>query len=788
MAGITASAILFYLFHGRKNVRFTPLLLFLALGCLAILPWVSPCFPPNHIVFSADNTRHRVTGTICDLPSFSNNRTRFILRVSALDGLADPVTGQIRVTAFGDFSALAPGDRIFFSGKIRRPRNFSNPGGFDYERFMAFREIWATAYVRKGTLRRLERGSLSGTSASVRIFRGQIRAMIRSVAPEAASAGILSALLIGDKSGISPELRDRFSRAGIAHLLAISGLHISIIGGIIAFLLCPWVLARSETLLWRGWLQKAAALHALAGILAYGLISGLSPATQRALIMAVALSLILWVSREPDAINTLALAALVILILHPPALFSISFQLSFAAVGTIVYGFSCTGWRSGGKQGIAYLKFRIFQFTAVSLFATLGTLPLTLFYFHQFSFAGILSNLVFIPLICFVVLPMGLFAILSYLILPAAGTWLMSLSAILLTGVLRLVPWFGDLPLTASDTVIPSVFEIICYYASGWAILTLIGRRSTAPGKKKDDLQRWARWVLALSVVAMAGDGLYWFYERFWHDDLRVTVIDVGQGSSALVEFPGGTCMLIDGGGFYDNSAFDVGKNIVAPLLLGKKIRTLDAVVLSHPDGDHLNGLLYIVGHLHVKQVWASGVKKANRNYRNFAETIARNGTDAPAFRDIPRSREIGGVHLDLLYPPPDFDARSGAGGWRGKCNNTSLVIRLRCTAFSVLFPGDIEAEAEADLVRRAGDKLASDILIAPHHGSKTSSTEEFLNAVSPDTVIVSAGWKNRFGCPRPSVIQRYRARGCGILRTDQNGAICIRSDGNLPDIKPYKK
>ena len=372
------------------------------------------------------------------------------------------------------------------------------------------------------------------------------------------------------------------------------------------------------------------------------------------------------------------------------------------------------------------------------------------------------------------------------------------------------------MPLAAVKTVTPSLLEIGCFYVLGWALLEIYrvqpagaGKRlcnnrikanvdpryphvapsnvSSGRGKFHRDFQnllskgfapkRTAKIAVILVLITLAADACFWLYQRFWHTDLRVTVIDVGHGLASLLELPGGYTILIDGGGFSDNSAFDVGAKILAPYLWRNKIRTVDKLILSHPNSDHLNGLIYIAEHFNVKNIWTNNETRDTLGYLNFREAIANRKIFLPVFAKLTRNHCINGVNLHLLYPPQDFLKSRDSEKWRNS-NNNSLVVKASFGATSFLFPGDIMASAEKELVRIAAGKLASTVLIAPHHGSRSSSSEVFLGEVKPEIVIVSCGRNRRTRFPHPTVLERYKDHGCNILRTDINGAVRLTTNG----------
>jgi competence protein ComEC len=301
-----------------------------------------------------------------------------------------------------------------------------------------------------------------------------------------------------------------------------------------------------------------------------------------------------------------------------------------------------------------------------------------------------------------------------------------------------------------------------------------------SPGRKA------ATAILVLGLIGAGIDGGYWFYQRFGRHDLRLTLIDVGQGNAALLEFPGGRKALVDGGGSPDPAAFDVGANVVAPYLWRNKIATVDTLILTHPNSDHLNGLIFIADNFHVRTLWTNGEAREIPGYAGLMQTAARRGITVPPFPEIPRESTINGVRLQVLYPPVDFLGRREAERWRRNENNNSLVTRVSLGEVSVLMPGDLMRAAEKELVELAGDQLRSTVLIAPHHGSRSSNSEEFLRAVMPQAVLVSCAHRPGSGIPHPQVLERYEKQDIRIYRTDRDGAVRLATDGRQVSISPY--
>jgi competence protein ComEC len=750
-----------------RPARWSPLLATMAAGYLAMVPWVSPAHGPNHVAHFLDTGYWRIHGTVADSPIVRFGRSRLLLDVNTLSREvgSQQVRGRIRLTVMGEAN-LDPGDRVTFPASIRPFRNFQNPGGFDYRRYMAFEGVHGSAWVKAEKIQRSGSCTRSPVNQMIHAARRRLAQLIDAAGSQTAAdeKAVLKALVFGDRSGIDDGLRERFNRAGAGHLLAISGLHVGIVATL-AFGVFRWVFSFFPFLLWRGWGRQWAAAATLVPVLAYGLLAGMSPSTQRAEFMVALFLAALILGRSQDVLNTLAVAALVILAFFPPALFSISFQLSFAAVLAIVYGLEKIGVASEpAHPPLRRAGRRLAGFVLVSALAIAGTAPVVLLHFNQTSVVGIAANLFLVPLVGFVVVPAGLVsAFVSLLFEPAAdlGFWL---SIKILHLALMGVDFFSGLSFAAVKTVTPSPLEVFLYYLTGWALLNL--RKTTV-----------APWVLATTILLAAGDGLYWSYQRFWHRDLRVTAIDVGQGGCTLMELPGGGVVLFDGGGFSDNRMFDMGQRVVAPVLWRKKIATVDILVLSHPNADHLNGLIYIASYFNVRELWSNGDVNTTKGYGELMgvcreQDIVLRTVDAGTRKTI-----VGPVMLTVLHPPADFLSQPDDIDQEYR-NNGSLVVKATMGETAFLLTGDIEARAESQLVHRTGRGLASTVLFAPHHGSRTSSSAELIAAVAPAVVVISAGADNRFGFPHAEVTGRYRAAGSRILCTGAHGAISMRSDG----------
>jgi competence protein ComEC len=752
------------------------LLFFSLLGYLSIQPYLCPHFKPHHVIHYTGPALQTITGQVVEVPVVQNNRQKLILRAEGIKRTHEPVavSGNIRMTVMGLEPALQTGDRIEFDGRLATLSNFNNPGGFNYRRHMAFSRIWVSTYAKADRLRIFAREPQKGLASVLTASRTAIQALIdEKTAGRPETQAVLKALIVGQTRGITDDLRQAFNRCGVGHLLAISGLHVGIVAAC-ALLLFDRALSLIRPLLWLAWTRRGAAVLAVFPVVFYGLLSGMSPSTQRAVIMVTAYLAASLMGRQNDLINTVALAALGILIIDPPALFSISFQLSFASVLAIVWGssFLATPRPAADRPWWRKLAAAIWKMILISLFATLGTLPLVTYYFNQVSFVGPWANLILIPLLGSGSVALGLFAVFCYPLSISLSGFCLSISGLIVDLGVKIIHRLSDRSLAAVTTVTPTIFEIILFYL-GLVIIFNLKRRPIF------------RVLAMLLVGAVFSDLSYWIYQRFLSDELRVTAMDVGQGSAALLELPRGFTILVDGGGFADNESFDVGKNTVAPLLWRKKIRCVDLLVLTHPNSDHLNGLLYIADHFHVKTLWSNGQAVDTAGYRQLLNIVEKRKIHHPPYPTLARKHRINGVSLKILHPPADFLKRDS--GPALAVNDNSLVLKLDYANRGFLFTGDLEASAEKALCRtHPSTGLRCDVLFAPHHGSRSSSTQPFVDKVQPRIVVISANAKAYYGFPHPQVIERYRQKGAAIYRTDQAGAVRLTTDGMNLRVRPF--
>jgi len=760
-----------------RNCLFLPIAIFLALGLLASTTIPNPDQPPSGIRQLLQHKSVVLMGTVYHTPQRGPSHTRIRLHLEAFKEGKDwrPVSGNLLVNIRECQGDWPVGQRLIGKVRLRPVRNFNNPGGFDYRQYLANNRIWLRGYVqRDADLVPLDKPEKSCVHLLHQV-RLRSRAFLEARLPPE-HAGLYRALLLGERFALSTDLREVLYNSGVGHLLAISGLHLGLVAGF-AFLMFHFVLARTPAVSGRWGARPGAALAAFFFALAYGLLTGMGLPALRATIMLAVFSVALVIQRERDLLNSLLLAALLILILYPDALFAASFQLSFVGVFTLIRVLpllpapQILSHQLGREGKFRRLGPRFYQFVCGSILLSLYTAPVALYHFHRLTPAGIFVNLVAVPLVGFLILPAGLLALVFLILSPFLAGFLLKLGSLGLNLVIFTATQFSSLSWATLWPGTPQAWQV------GLAYVVLLVPFIKAP-------RRWRAGIfmagsLLLLITAWPISGHFGSEQSF----LRVTYLDVSQGSSAVVEFPGKTAMLIDGGGFY-GSSFDLGRHVVAPYLWRRRIRSLEAVVLTHPHPDHFKGLIFVVRHFPVKQFWYSKVHVGHRGFFELVNTLARKNVHCLGPEELKSPPNMHGVNVRILHPPPDFTSSSGMPT-AAELNNLSVVLRLNYKNVSFLFPGDIEKEAEYRLARLPAFEPV-DVLLVPHHGSRTSSSLPLLRRLQPRIAVYSVGFDNRFHLPAHEVRKRYATLGIQTYRTDRDGAITIVTDGHKIEVKTF--
>jgi len=752
----------------------------------------------RHIVNFRCEDPVSITGIIGEPPHFYPEKTELLLDVVHLadkEGRAWPTTGKM-LLSFRGTQKFAYGDVVSARTRLRHVRNFHNPGGFDYERYLRFQGILVRGAVADDSrIILLRRGFGNPLRQRLEQMRGHIRSFIDARAPSP-EREIIKACILGDQQEIPREIRDAFSKTGTAHIIAISGFNMGLVA-VFSMLLARWAIRRFPGLLLRWDLYKLSVLAAMPPVILYTFIAGAGMSVLRATLMIIAFMISLALSRDRDLFNSLAMAALIILVFYPPALFDISFQLSFAAVAAILFIsprltalLSKPPVDKEKTSRIAFwagkLKYDGMIFLIASLSATLGAMPLIACYFNRISIVSLPANILLVPVLGILAVPVSLTTIFLMPISPLLSGFCLDLAGTLVMVSLALNDYFAALPWAAIYVITPNTLEIICFYIFVFLLFLVVphGPAATFPaGPARAKPPNWLFHAIAAILIFFLIDAAYLDHAGQNRQVMQATAIDVGQGSSTLVRLPGDKVMLIDGGGF-PRSAFDVGRYIVAPFLWHERIRKIDIVVLTHPHPDHVNGLPFIMENFSVSEFWSNGETAASSEYEELNRIVKSRNINHLLVSSQSPPLLLDGVKIEFLNPPHTGGGNSGATNYQ-EANDRSVALRMTYGGISFLHGGDISAASE-QRIAAAGGNMHSALLFVPHHGGRTSATDTFLRAVRPEAAVVSVGCDNYFRLPATETIRRFRERNVQVYRTDRQGAITAVTDGLTLRIDPF--
>lgn len=692
-----------------------------------------------------------LNGMIASIPDIREHSLRFVFAPERLSfkGQLWDVPRRIRLSWYQKPpSKLRVGDQWQLVVRLKRPRGFMNPGGFDYEGWLFRQGLRATGYVRAAAANHLIRSRWY--DHPIDRARQYLLEQINTVLSKSSQRGLIQALTVGKLGDITPQQWQILQRTGTIHLVSISGLHISLLAGIAYFLgRRLWSLRTANILILPA--HRAAAIGALISALGYAALAGFSVPTQRALVMVGLVMLAVLVKRPVHTSRTLALALLLVLIWDPLSVLASGFWLSFGAVAFLVIGmaefrpsprpkatpnfssiFSTIGnlWRRWGKA---------------QWVVAVGLAPLLLYQFQRLSLMAPLTNLMAIPWVEFLIVPLLLLSVLLLILFPPLGVLLIGFADHLLALLWGFLTWCADFPLAQWEHANPPLWILLPAILGG--LLTLAPRG--LPG-------RWLGLIALLPLFLLPS-------RRPAYGTLWFTLLDVGQGLAAVARTRHHT-LVFDAGPRY-SKRFNTGEAVVAPFLRNQNIDYIDTLVVSHGDNDHLGGVAGLLSHIPAKQVLTSVPEQ-------LSWTQSKRCVRGQHWR-------WDGVDFEMLYP----QSATGHG------NNHSCVLRITSGEQHVLVAGDIERPAEQTLVAISAHELSATILVAPHHGSLTSSSPAFIAAVNPKNVLFAVGYRNRWGFPKPAIVQRYLDHGAKTWDTAHYGAITFHlGQGSLKKPETFRQ
>ncbi len=816
------------------------LLCWLTLGLTSAAVAEQPLLP-NHITQVLDHnqlslkTPLRWHGVLRDEPTRLPWGTGYEIDLQGVDyqGATMPIIGGLRLS----YSARSPtdaailpqlhaGDAIDVIAEARRPPFFRDEGAFDRRANLATQDIDLIATLRSPKL--LQKASAtSRQSISTRIAR--IRARLRDevdslLAPDGQSAATLRAMLLGDRTFIDRDESTAFQKTGVFHILVVAGLHVGALAALIFWATRKLRLAPTLTI-----------IFVVSILLAYVAIVEVRAPVLRATLMACAVVLGGFFYRRLDLLNSAALAALAILVVRPLAIRDSSFQLSFIAIGCIAglaipwlaatiqpYALALRGWRDVTRDvghepraaqfrldvratlrwigahspartvtsiqnslaGTFAIMFRIWELLALTLVLQLGMLPLMAANFHRITLSAPAVNLVAVP-ITGIIVPWGFLALIAGMVWTPLAKLLAAPLAFLTALLLRTVEWFAALPHWSYRIPTPPLWLTLLFFALAIALAAAarIDANATKPRPRLLVLRSLSAALLATAFLV----AIFPFSPAHASGRLESTILDVGQGDSIFVVSPHGETMLIDGGGAFrgfpgreEHNGTDPGEQAVSPYLWWRGFKKIDIVVLTHAHQDHLGGLTAILENFKVGELWIG--REVDSRALARLESIAKQRGTQIKHEIRGQSLEWDGVQGQFLWP--EITATEIAPSAR---NNDSLVLRLKFGDRTLLFPGDAEKAAERAMLSENDEaSLHADVLKIGHHGSKNSTTPDFVSAVNPQIAIISSGEGNPYGHPSPEVLDRLEAAGVRTLRTDTNGAIHIFTDGKKIEVSCF--
>lgn len=721
------------------------LILFGLLGILAVLAKQNILNPLRDLTGKIVEIR----GQIVESPRYDEQRDIYVVETFLIvaDGEKWDARTRVQVTVYSEDQQkqrqrYSYGDIVEVRGRLEQPPSQRNPKGFDYRAYLQKRGIYNLMSVQPYSIKKTGVGNTPYVQSLIYGLKSRAEAVFdRYVGGD--EGALVKTMLLGQKWLLPSEIQRDFQVTGLSHVLAISGLHVGFIVAALSFVAKLFCLTKRQAFIFQ-----------ICLLCLYCAMVGAAPSVVRAVVMAALLLGAKAVGREPDMLNNLFLAAFSILLFRPLDLFDVGFQLSFGAVVGIIL------FAERFKKWLKFLPGWMAAGISVTLSAQLGVWPIIAYYFNNFSIVALIANLFLVPLAGVIVL-MGFALMVGALLGPGIGVFVGPVLKFLCFLLMKGNEVFTAIPWAFVRVISPSLLFMVCYYLTVWFL---------SP-EKPAWMKRPVPWCGAMAVMLL----LVGVLTPLLDNDLEVVFLDVGQGDCIYIRTPDEKHILIDGGGKSENytGTFDVGEDVVVPFLLKNGVGRLDLVVMSHVHDDHIGGLIAVLENIPVKVFMEYPPGEKSDNYRRLKELVLEKGIkNMYAYSGL--SYKVGkDVRLDVVYP--DAEGKQPEALFDRGDNNRSLVFLLRYRDAAVLFTGDIEADVEKYLTMNWN--LPIDILKVAHHGSNTSSTNEWLEVLKPKLAVIQVG-KNAFGHPHPDVMQRLEDKGTKVLRNDRHGAVIASYKG----------
>ncbi|WP_455377407.1 DNA internalization-related competence protein ComEC/Rec2 [Petrachloros mirabilis] len=713
-----------------------------------------------------------LTGRIITPVQQSPDRLMMVVRLEKDSGWVDQPR-LVQLTWRMPDRLLFQGDRIRVRAKLRVPSGSLNPHGFDYATYLERKGIDATASVNGvGVVELLDSGHEHPGWMLWNQF-DRWRAGIRQAAIVSLSQpalGLFLGIIIGERGYLDQDLRDQFMVTGTVHLLSISGSHLGLIALLTFVAVKRLILLLPPALLLalsrRITTTRIAAASTVFPVTGYALLAGAEVATVRSLVMVLVALIAKWLGYEHRMFHALALAGGVILLHDPQAIYDISFQLSFLSVVAIAWWMSCIAVPKQ-EENSAPMPIRsrtivwVKDAMVMSAVVTLATFPLVAFHFNQLPWLGLFTNIVAVPFIGALVVPIGLLAALWQCLSGGKGLLLSDTIQGALDGFIFVLSQVSSVPGGEWHLASPSVPSMLAFYVCLVAIWRCRGK----------GLVQGVSFALAAVILS------WWIWSPrslLDGDHFRVTFLDVSQGDSAVLELPDGQVVLIDGGTAFDR--FDMGRGVIGPYLWNRGIRAIDHIIATHPQLDHMGGLAWVLRHFAVRHYWGNGDGRHEDFYDRIQEMLKHQSLKEQVAEEGQELLSSGACRLLVLNPPGD-ERINGSSSVKHRdghaINERSVVTKLICGTHKMLFTGDVEGKSLWRMSQNIQHEPV-DVVKVPHHGSSSSLQLDWLKTLRPRFAVISSGRHNPYGHPASAVLEAYLAQGVSIYRTDRDGGVWV--------------
>lgn len=699
------------------------------------------------------NENLEIVGTIISNPMDKQYKNQYILKVEKINENKSYKNTNLQLNVKKEEKLLSYGDKIIIKGNFEEASSARNEGGFDYKQYLKSKNVYGIISVDKKDIKLIKKNNVNVIDLLANKVSNSMKIKIEQNLSNETSK-LLSGILIGNKNNLQKEIQEDFRNSSLSHVLAISGMHVSYIMLGITFVINKMKFNK-----------KISKIITIFILLFFIILTGKTASVTRACFMSSYIILASLFHKKAHVLASISISLLIILIINPYLILDIGLQLSYGGTIGIVLIYPILkklkkkkeDKNSKFKKIIHKVKEKILDIILITISANLVIFPIVLFHYNTISFTFIISNLLISPIIGIIIILGFISVFASYIISPISKVMFLILQTFL-NLLIKIAHFCAELPFSKVYFPTPKIYVIIIYYV--FLIFIILARNKIIVVKKinKKIIIIFVIIIIILNLIL-----------NFIPKTFTIYFIDVGQGDSMLILTPKGKKILVDGGGSKDEESFNVGEQTLIPYLLNKGITKLDYILISHFDSDHVGGILSVLEELKVEKVIICE-QEENENYRRFKEIVKNKKINVYIVRKGNNLKIEKDISINILWPKNERIKENAI-------NNNSIVAKLNYKNFSILLTGDIEKIAENEILKEYENSniLNANILKVAHHGSKSSSINEFLEKVKPQIALIGVGEKNTFGHPNEGVLKRLENINTKIYRTDKKGEITIK-------------